>query len=64
MALIVITVCDNAQGDVDVGVQGEPAIDLSQPRAMLTGAQVAALNMLDTLKSTIKEDRGLIELLN
>ncbi len=63
MALIVITVVD-INGTVDVGVQCEPAIDSNTPRAQLTGAQVAALNMLDALASDIKTDRGLIELLN
>ena len=66
MALIVITVSDNAKGDTDVGVLCEPAIDTNNPDAVLTGAQVVALNMLRaaTGGAPVKHDRGLIQLIN
>jgi len=65
MALIVITIADTQDGQVDIGLQSEPGIDLDNPGAMLTPAQVNALNMLQALKSEpVKEDRGLIQLLN
>jgi hypothetical protein len=64
MALIVITVSDNAKGECDVGVLAEPGIDTSQPETMLTPAQVTALNMLHAIQGDIKRDRGLIALIN
>lgn len=66
MALIVITIADNAQGDVDVGVQSEPPINIAEPGEQLSGAQVVALNMLRaaTNESPVKHDRGLIQLIN
>lgn len=66
MALVVITIHDNQQGDADVGVQMEPPIDFGNPGTELSGAQQVALNMLRaaTGENPIKEDRGLIELLN
>lgn len=66
MALIVITVIDNAQGDTDVSVQCEPAIDAKNPDTVLTGAQQVALDMLHaaTSEHPIKRDRGLIQLIN
>lgn len=66
MALIVITIVDNAQGDTDVAFQAEPMIDPGNPDAVLTGAQVVALNMLRaaTGGAPVKHDRGLIALIN
>lgn len=66
MALIVITLADNAKGEVDVGVQCEPAIDTGNPNAQLTGAQQLALAMLNAgvKAGDMKQDRGLIALIN
>lgn len=66
MALVVITVIDNAAGNVDVGVQCEPGIDTSNPDAVLTGAQQVALSMLNagSQAGEVKQDRGLIALIN
>lgn len=66
MALIVITVTDNDAGDAEVAVQCEPAIDFSNPGTQLSGAQHVALNMLRAAvnQAPIKEDRGMIQLIN
>ena len=63
MALIVITVADDENG-VAVGVQMEPPIDSSNPDAVLTGAQVVALDILRAASEEhpIKQDGGLIQL--
>ena len=65
MALIVITLEDNAQGDADVGVQAHPALDPGNPSELLTSAQHLALNMLHAAanRSQVVEDRGLIQLI-
>lgn len=60
MALIVITLFDNAHGDADIAVQCEPKLDLD-PKAILTAAQLAALNMLHAIES---KEKRLIQLLN
>ncbi|AQW29101.1 hypothetical protein JK151_09005 [Ralstonia syzygii subsp. celebesensis] len=66
MALIVITVTDDTNGDAAVAVQCEPALDLSRPDTVLSQAQVVALNMLRaaTADAEVKQDRGLIQLIN
>lgn len=66
MALIVITVIDKSEGETDVSVQCEPALDTTNPNAVLTGAQQVAMNMLRAAvgESPIKRDRGLIQLIN
>jgi hypothetical protein len=66
MALIIITIIDNAEGDTDVSFQAEPMIDANNPDAMLSGAQVVALNMLRAAKggAPVKHDRGMIQLIN
>lgn len=64
MALIVITVADGPDG-VNVSLQSEPGFNPADGETELSGAQVAALNMLNALKSEpLKEDRGLIQLLS
>jgi len=68
MALIVITIMDNEAGDADVAVQCEPKLEVGDPSKVLSAAQLVALNMLhaacDNKDTPIKEDRGLIQLLN
>lgn len=66
MALIVITIQDNDAGDADVGVLMEPPINFANPGTELSGAQQAALNMLNAVikEQPVKEDRGLIQLIN
>lgn len=61
MALVVITLLDNANGDTDVGVVCEPAISMNAADVKLTGAQAIALNMLraGASQADMKEDRGL-----
>lgn len=65
MALIVITIADSGNGDVEVGLLSEPAIPSDQ-NATLTPAQVVALDMVaaSTREAPVKEDRGLIQLIN
>jgi len=65
MALIVITVADDDKG-VAVGVQMEPPINSENPDAVLTGAQVVALDILRAAQAEhpIKQDSGLIKLIN
>lgn len=66
MALIIITVNDNAAGDCDVGVMSEPAFDPTKPNVFLTAAQQVAIRMLGAaVKQTeLKQDRELIQLLD
>jgi len=66
MALIVITVADDHEGNANVAVQCEPGLDVQRPDTLLTSAQVLALNMLQaaTNDATVKQDRGLIQLLS
>lgn len=65
MALIVITISDDAQGNVTVAVIGEPAMDKITAGAVLTGAQECALNMLNTLQADpAKKEPGRIQLLS
>jgi len=63
MALVVVTIADDENG-VQIGVQMEPAINSSDPDAVLTGAQVVALDMLRAAQAEhpIKQDNGLIHL--
>lgn len=61
MALIVITINDSDEG-AQVGVLAEPGVP--KDGSPLTPAQGAALQMLAVLQSEIKQDRGLIELIN
>lgn len=63
MALVVITVMDDENGEVQCSVVSNPGFD-PKPDTELSGAQVAALNMLNALKTEIKQDRGLIQLLS
>ena len=63
MALIVITVVDSPEG-AQVGVVSEPAFDTGQSAREVTPAQLAALSMLKALESEIRQDRGLIQLIN
>lgn len=61
MALIVITVNDTPEGAV-VCVLAEPALPAAgEP---MSAAQVASLNMLAALRNEVREDRGLIQLIN
>ncbi len=64
MALIVITIADSVDSEVEVSVQCEPPINTKNPETVLTGAQQTALAMLEVTQSSIKKDRGLIELIN
>ena len=65
MALIVVTLNDTPDGNVEAGMLSEPPILMQDPEAKLSPAQVLALDMLAALKkATVKEDRGLIQLLN
>lgn len=62
MALIVITVNDTNAGPA-VSVIGEPALDMDI-NALMTPAQVVALNMLAALKAEpVIDDHGLIQLM-
>jgi hypothetical protein len=63
MALVVITIADSPEG-AQVAVQAEPALPAGRPNVMLTPAQAAALTMLAALQDEIKQDRGLIQLIN
>jgi hypothetical protein len=51
MALIVITISDTPDGQVSVALVGEPHFHPAMPMAKLTGAQSAAVGMLDTLNA-------------
>jgi len=64
MALVVVTIADDENG-VQIGVQMEPAINSADPDAVLTGAQVVALDMLRAAQDEhpIKQDGGIIQLL-
>jgi|GEM_PF-2938880 len=64
MALVVITVVDDEDGEVQVSVVANPGFNPGQPETELSGAQVAALNMLNALNGQVKQDRGLIQLLS
>lgn len=66
MALIVITVADDHEGNAQVAVQSEPGLDVARPETLLTQAQVLALNMLQAAMNDaqVKQDRGLIQLLS
>lgn len=65
MALIVVTLHDTPDGNVEAGMLSEPPILMHDPATQLTPAQVLALDMLAALKKAqVKEDRGLIQLLN
>ena len=68
MALIIITINDTPNGDADIGVLSEPALDTSDPTKILTEAQLLALNMLHAATSypetQVKEDRSLIQLID
>lgn len=64
MALIVVTLNDTADGNVDAGMLSEPPIAMHDPNEKLTPAQVLALDMLAVLKkAAVKEDKGLIQLI-
>lgn len=64
MALIVVTLNDTPDGNVEAGMLSEPPILMHDPAAKLTPAQVLAMDMLAALKkATVKEDRGLIQLI-
>ena len=62
MALIVITVADTEDG-AQVSVQCEPALP-KDVGAECSPAQITALNMLRALQQSIKQDHGLIQLIN
>jgi hypothetical protein len=63
MALIVITVVDNADGHADVSVVSEPGL-VVDPATVLTPAQNCAMTMLNALQAEpVVKDRGLIELI-
>ena len=64
MALIIITLEDDGNDEVSVTVVANPGINLKDEEALLTGAQVAALNMLQALQFDIKTDHGLKALIS
>lgn len=64
MALIVVTLHDTPDGNVEAGMLSEPPILMRSPDEKLSPAQVLAMDMLAALKkATVQEDRGLIELI-
>ncbi|MFJ1257867.1 hypothetical protein [Cupriavidus sp. CuC1] len=65
MALVVITIADDPEGNANVAIQSEPALDVGRPDVLLTPAQQLALDMLQAAMSQteVKRDRGLIQLI-
>lgn len=65
MALIVITLADNQESGIDIGIQAEPTLgqEMIIPASAMTPAQRMAIKMLNVAQREVeKKEQPLIQL--